>query len=172
MPADKLEEWWDIYDQAEHKIGQHQRSETLRTGEYHLVANIFLFNQAGEVLLQQRSFDKLNYPGAWDCSVGGSVLAGETPLAAMVREVHEELGLTVTQEQLQLFDHQIAPTWIEYWFVAHLDFELSDVTIQTEEVAQVGFFNLSQAQKQLAPVGGIKYEHEVQLAWQMQTELG
>lgn len=41
MPADKLEEWWDIYDQAEHKIGQRQRSETLRTGEYHLVANIF-----------------------------------------------------------------------------------------------------------------------------------
>lgn len=110
MPADKLEEWWDIYDQQEHKIGRRQRSESLAPGEYHLVVNAFLFNQAGSVLLQQRSFDKLNFPGAWDCSVGGSVLAGEVPQVAMVREIQEELGLVVKNEQLRFFDRQVETT--------------------------------------------------------------
>lgn len=169
MPADKLEEWWDIYDQQEHKIGRRQRSESLAPGEYHLVVNAFLFNQAGSVLLQQRSFDKLNFPGVWDCSVGGSVLAGEVPQVAMVREIQEELGLVVKNEQLRFFDRQVETTWIEYWFVAQLDFSLTDVTVQDEEVAQVAFFNQPQAQQQLAPVGGTKYEQEVYLAWQARS---
>ena len=51
-------------------------------------------NQAGEVLLIQRSDN-----GVWDFP-GGMIDPGETPAAAILREVREETGLAVSIEQL------------------------------------------------------------------------
>lgn len=51
-------------------------------------------NQAGEVLLIQRSDN-----GVWDFP-GGMIDPGETPAAAILREVREETGLDVRIEHL------------------------------------------------------------------------
>lgn len=48
---------------------------------------------APEFLLAQRPPGKV-YPGYWEFP-GGKVEPGETPYAALVRELHEELGITV-----------------------------------------------------------------------------
>lgn len=47
----------------------------------------------GQVLMAQRGQTK-SHPGLWEF-VGGKVEPGETPEEAIVREVHEELGLTI-----------------------------------------------------------------------------
>lgn len=46
----------------------------------------------GHVLLVHRRPDRRAYPGVWDLP-GGHVEAGETELAALTREMHEELGV-------------------------------------------------------------------------------
>lgn len=48
----------------------------------------------GQVLLVHRSPNRLAYPGAWDLP-GGHVETGETELAALTREMHEELGVQI-----------------------------------------------------------------------------
>jgi 8-oxo-dGTP diphosphatase len=48
----------------------------------------------GQVLLVHRSPNKHAYPNVWGLA-GGHIDAGETELAALAREVHEELGVQI-----------------------------------------------------------------------------
>jgi 8-oxo-dGTP pyrophosphatase MutT (NUDIX family) len=48
----------------------------------------------GRVLLVHRSPDRPAYPDVWDLP-GGHIEPGETELAALGREIHEELGVQV-----------------------------------------------------------------------------
>ena len=50
-------------------------------------------NPKGEILLQKRSPEMINYPNAWDNSAAGHVDAGEEYLTAAKRELMEELGV-------------------------------------------------------------------------------
>lgn len=59
------------------------------------VAAGVLFNEAGEVLIAQRPAGKIA-AGLWEFP-GGKIEAGETPYQALVRELHEELGVSVRQ---------------------------------------------------------------------------
>ena len=53
----------------------------------------------GEVLLGHRSSDRGYYPNVWDMP-GGHVRPGESPEAAMIREVAEEIGCIPIMYQL------------------------------------------------------------------------
>jgi 8-oxo-dGTP diphosphatase len=48
----------------------------------------------GRVLLVHRSPNRRAYPGVWDLP-GGHIEAGETELAALTREIREELGVQI-----------------------------------------------------------------------------
>ncbi len=50
--------------------------------------------RAGRVLLVHRSPHRRAYPGVWDLP-GGHIETGETELAALTREMHEELGVHI-----------------------------------------------------------------------------
>ena len=71
------------------------RGIDLPNGEYHVVVMGVITNQEGKLLLARRSASKIGAPGKWECSAG-SVLAGETSAAAIVREIREELGLELS----------------------------------------------------------------------------
>ena len=64
-----------------------------------LVAAAALYNGAGEILLAQRP-DGKSMAGLWEFP-GGKVETGETPEAALVRELHEELQITVLEQDLE-----------------------------------------------------------------------
>ncbi len=71
-----------------------------------LVVGGLLQNATGESLIAQRPAHK-SYPGEWELP-GGKVEAGETPEAALVRELREELGIEVplgALEPLTFFSH-------------------------------------------------------------------
>lgn len=99
----------------------------------------------GRVLMLQRRDD----PTFWQ-SVTGSLEAGESPLTTACREVHEEVGINVLAEQLEIedcqrqidfeifphFRHRYAPDVThnhEHWFRLQLP-EERDVTL-TEHLA-------------------------------------
>lgn len=64
-----------------------------------LVVAAALVDQAGQVLVAQRPQGK-SLAGLWEYP-GGKIEAGETPEAALARELAEELGLTVAEADLQ-----------------------------------------------------------------------
>lgn len=63
-----------------------------------------IFNDKGELLVQQRSFNKTTEPGKID-KVCGAVQSGETPEQTVIREAMEEAGVQLSK--LQLIDTRI-----------------------------------------------------------------
>jgi len=63
-----------------------------------LVVAAAIFDAQGRVLVQQRPPGK-SLAGLWEFP-GGKIEAGETPVAALVRELHEELGIDVAADDL------------------------------------------------------------------------
>ncbi len=55
------------------------------------VANAFLFNNDGEMLVQKRSHEKSHNPGALDKSIGAHVTVGDTPNHTVMLETVQEL---------------------------------------------------------------------------------
>ena len=66
----------------------------------HRAVHIFIFNQAGEAYLQQRSRSKDKHPLKWDSSAAGHVTGEETYDETAQRELKEELGVTVPLERI------------------------------------------------------------------------
>ena len=87
-------ELWDLYDKDRRPLGRtHQRGLPVPPGAYHLAVIVVILNPKGEVLLTRRAPEKDACPGWWE-NTGGSVLAGETSLEAITRELREETGAT------------------------------------------------------------------------------
>ncbi len=69
------------------------------TGRVLLVVAAALFDSQGRVLLAQRPPGK-SLAGLWEFP-GGKLEPGETPEAALARELEEELSITVNESQLR-----------------------------------------------------------------------
>ena len=64
----------------------------------HRAVHAWVFGRDGRVFLQKRSMLKDTSPGCWDSSCSGHLDSGEGYDAAVVRELGEEIGLTVGPE--------------------------------------------------------------------------
>lgn len=145
--ADKLDELWDVYTADKQKTGRsHRRGEQLNVGEYHLVTNGIIFNLAGQVLLQQRSFHKMSRPGLWTAEIGGSALVGETSQQALVRELAEEMNIYVPAHQLRFLLTRRLSSWIEDWYAIKIDSEtMPPIRLQAAEVIAADWLSLADA---------------------------
>lgn len=68
--------------------------------------SVFLFDRAGRLLLQQRSHDKVTWPGVWSNSCCGHPTLGESTLDAMRRRIRHELGVEEAELTLMLPDYR------------------------------------------------------------------
>jgi isopentenyldiphosphate isomerase len=93
-------ELFDLYDEGGRALGRSKARELVhRDGDWHRSAHIWIYTGDGRLLFQRRAADKDTWPGRLDASIGGHYRAGEG-LTGVVREAHEELGITVTLEEL------------------------------------------------------------------------
>ena len=74
----------------------------------------------------------------WECT-GGSVLAGEDSLCGALREVREELGITLDPEGAEQLCHTRRDSVQDFYDVwqFHADIELSEIRMQETEVVDV-----------------------------------
>lgn len=73
------------------------------TGLRHRAVHILVFNNQGQLFLQKRSMKKDLNGGLWDTSAAGHVDAGEDYDVSAVREVEEELGISIADALELLF---------------------------------------------------------------------
>jgi len=66
----------------------------------HRAVHILIFNQAGDVYLQQRSRWKDRHPLKWDSSAAGHVAGEESCDDTARRELKEELGLNAALQKI------------------------------------------------------------------------
>lgn len=75
-------------------------------GVLHRAFSLFLFNDAGELLLQQRSASKRLWPGYWSNTVCSHPRRGETLQLATQRRLLDELNVESTLEYVYRFAYQ------------------------------------------------------------------
>ena len=101
-----LGERLDVVDAHGDPIGETvDRDSAHRLGISHRTSHTWLARERTpgrvEVLLQKRAADKDSFPGCYDISSAGHVPAGSDYLESAVRELREELGVTVAPEALR-----------------------------------------------------------------------
>ncbi|MEM8982053.1 MAG: isopentenyl-diphosphate Delta-isomerase [Pseudomonadota bacterium] len=86
----------------------HLRKDRCHDGEgiLHRAFSVFLFNAAGDVLLQQRAPGKRLWPGYWSNSCCSHPRAGETMDEAVPRRLQQELGLSAELAFVYKFQYQ------------------------------------------------------------------
>lgn len=99
----------DIYNAQGRPTGAvRERGQRMQEGEYVMAVGVWITDSENQILLTQRSLEKAFAPGKWE-NTGGHVLAGEDCAAAMVRELQEETGISVSPEEL-IYLGDSAPT--------------------------------------------------------------
>lgn len=107
---------WFLYDENMALVKkEHPSTHPIPDGLYHLTIEVWTYN--GQAFyLTQRSMNKKYYPGYWECT-GGSAIGSETTIQAAIREIKEELGITVNERDLkkmaqEVKDHHIVTVYI------------------------------------------------------------
>ncbi|HEY2626652.1 MAG TPA: 16S rRNA (adenine(1518)-N(6)/adenine(1519)-N(6))-dimethyltransferase RsmA [Candidatus Udaeobacter sp.] len=88
-------ELFPVVDKMDRILRQAARSEVHGDNLRHRAVHILIFNERGELYLQQRSRRKDRHPLLWDSSAAGHVMAGKGYDEAAKRELQEELGINV-----------------------------------------------------------------------------
>lgn len=128
----------DVYDANRRLTGRTMvRGEAASPLDFHLVVHVCLFNRDGDMLIQKRTDSKQGWPGLWDVSVGGSVLAGETSPQAAVRETKEELGWTLTLTETRPHFSLSFERGFDDFYVVTAAPARSELMLQADEVADV-----------------------------------
>ena len=127
------------------------KSEAHKKGLFHATVHIWLFTSDEKIVLQKRALSKKVFPGLWDISVAGHIAAGENVLNSAIREVKEEIGLQLQQEDLIKIGtriHQVShangiqDNEHHHVFIAELKTSIEGLIIQEEEVAAIKLFDL------------------------------
>lgn len=138
-----MEEYFDIYTINREPTGKKGvRGQDLKKNEYHIVVMAIIMNKYGEVLITKRSNNKIA-GGKWECT-SGSALAGESSKEAVIREIKEELGVTVTIEEEKPISYFVLDDAIWDIWVVKANIDIIDVKLQHEEVDEAKYVNLEE----------------------------
>lgn len=85
----------DVVDERDRPLAVLPLSEVRRQSLRHRAILVLFYNPDNKLYLQRRRSTKILYPGRWDLSATGHVQAGEAREEAAIRELREELGVSV-----------------------------------------------------------------------------
>lgn len=137
----------ELWNDALQRTGIYKRREDVhRDGDVHAVVRVHILRiHQGNVqtLLQKRSMKCEAFPGFYDIACAGHIEKDDTPESTAVRELQEELGVYIKEEDV----HFITCDYHDYSQGAYLDREynfiylviqdIQDIHLQKEEVEQV-----------------------------------
>jgi isopentenyl-diphosphate Delta-isomerase len=96
-----------LVDEADREVGHLDKAQCHQgQGVLHRAFSLLIFNDAGELLLQQRSASKRLWPLYWSNSCCSHPRRAETMEAAIHRRLYEELGLRCPLQFLFKFQYQ------------------------------------------------------------------
>ncbi|MFD0797719.1 NUDIX domain-containing protein [Maribacter chungangensis] len=165
-----MDELLDIIDTNGNPTGTTAlKSKAHRLGLFHATVHIWFYTKNGDVLLQQRAQNKDTYPLLWDVSVAGHVGSGETVALSAIREIKEEIGLTVREANLekigvfksmQKHHDTLIDNEFHHTFLSELKVTLQALEKQENEVTDLKLLSISEFEKELF-TSNIQYRNYV-----------
>lgn len=134
-----MEEYFDIRDEKGEITGEvKERRAVHRDGDIHGTSHVWIVREneksGYDVLLQKRSDNKDSFPGCYDISSAGHIPAGSTYLESAVRELQEELGVTVDPMDLRFLGMHEGEVKTEFYGKPFHNHEMSAIFILEKNV--------------------------------------
>lgn len=158
-----MDELIDITDQHGVLLGKSELKSVIhQKGYYHHTTHIWFYTKNGDILLSQRSAKKTICPLMWDVSVAGHIDAGETPDQGGIRETKEEIGLHITNldlqkigvfECFQSYKNGIKDYEFHNTYIAELKVPLSELKPQEEEVEALKLVSFETFERLIETIG-------------------
>ncbi len=96
-----------LVDAEDNAIGSGEKIATHKEGKLHRAFSIFLFNDAGEILMQRRAMKKYHSGGLWTNTCCGHPRPGENTEDAAQRRLEEEMGMKVPLREIDTFTYHV-----------------------------------------------------------------
>lgn len=136
-----------LVDRNDNVIGEKWRDELIDEDCWRVVS-IWITDEAGNILLQQRSFNKQLDPGDWSAAAEGTVEAGDNYEETAHRELFEELGISgVNLIPTGKITHKMRSlgSRVRQGYKAVIPHrDTVEFKIQTEEVEQIRWFTANE----------------------------
>ena len=154
-----MEEKIDVLNELGEFTGEvATRDECHKNGLWHRAVYAFIIDAKGNILLQKRSNNKKLWPNMWDVTVGGHVDAGEFGRQALIREVKEELGILINDDDIKYLvgstsineQGDIINKHYNEFYLITKNIDISDIKIQKEEVSEVRYFSKDELLKRIS----------------------
>ena len=142
-----MSELWDIYDINKKKTGRTAERGVyqFKNGEYHIVVTGIIMNSKNEILISKRAKHK-NFGLMWECN-GGSILAGETSLEGIIRELSEELGIEFSKKGAiflkEIRRDKIPPDFKDLWLFKK-DIDKKEITFPDGEAVEAKWVTIEE----------------------------
>ncbi len=141
-------ELWDLYDAERKPLGRtHVRGEQFGEGEYYVCCEIWVKNAEGSFLITKRHPDK-KAGNQWEF-VGGGTVSGETTKQSAVRELFEETGLQVLEEELELMTTFTHKNYFQDIFLLKKDVDVKSLVLQADETVDAKMASEAEIQRMI-----------------------
>jgi len=146
------DEYVVLVDEQDQVIGQLEKIEAHELGLLHRAFSVLLFNDRGELLLQQRAAHKYHSPLLWTNTCCSHQRPNETTLMAAERRLKEEMGMSAPMQTAFKFQYKAT---LDQGLTEHeLDHVLfgytnQDPNINPEEVAAFRWISMAQLLQEL-----------------------
>lgn len=141
-----------LVDEKDNFLGTMEKLQAHKKGLLHRAFSIFIFNDVGELLLQQRALTKYHSAGLWTNTCCSHPKPGEEILMAANRRLQEEMGFTteLTVKSNFIYKVKFENNLIEHEF----DYILigtynKEPIINFEEVCNYKWANLNNLKKDI-----------------------
>ncbi len=131
-----------LVDANDNELGVMDKMETHEKALLHRAFSVFIFNNKGEMLLQQRALTKYHSGGLWTNACCSHPRPNETTIAAAERRLLEELGFTTSLHKIfdftykAEFDNGLTEHEFDHVFSGLYE---GEIKINTSEVKDIAY---------------------------------
>ncbi|MAN26514.1 MULTISPECIES: isopentenyl-diphosphate Delta-isomerase [Mesonia] len=157
-----MEEKVILVNENDEQIGLMEKIEAHEKALLHRAFSVFVYNDKGEVMLQQRALSKYHSPGLWTNTCCSHQREGESNVDAGKRRLMEEMGFTTDLEESisfiykAPFDNGLSEHEYDYILIGKYN---DQPNLNPDEVAAWKWMSLEDIQKDL------KENPEIYTAW-------
>ena len=142
-----------LVDEQDRQIGLMEKIEAHEKALLHRAFSVFIFNEMGEMLLQQRAYTKYHSGGLWTNACCSHPRQNEEVMQAAQRRLQEEMGFTTELKKAfsftykAAFDNGLTEHEFDHVFIGTYD---GVINFNRNEVYQYKYASIAQIENMLA----------------------